>query len=250
MATAIIPLSELFETGEAFLWEERIFRLACAWAREEAERMFQAWDDRLLAQQPAGWRVEGFRERVVMTRFGEVRIRRRLYKDEDGHGRFLLDEHLGLPPRQLATPAIAEKAIELATEIGFEKTGGLLASLTEGALSAMSVWRLLEQAGKRRLDEERAEGEAVYQRGQPPREEGERIVERLFIEGDGVRVRLQQEERAWAEIQVGIAYEGWRPLAEARDEGMPWRGNASMCTVLTTSPSGKGSVCPGPTIGI
>jgi len=27
---------------------------------------------------------------------------------------------------------------------------------------------------------------------------------------------LQREEKAWAEIKVGIAYEGWEPLAEAR----------------------------------
>ena len=85
--------------------------------------------------------MEGFRERIVMTRFGEVRIRRRLYRDEQGAGRFLLDELLELPPRQLAVPVVAEKAIEMASEMGFRKTGEVLASLTGGALSAMSVWR-------------------------------------------------------------------------------------------------------------
>jgi len=112
--------------------------------------MLRRWDEQLLAQKPDGWRVVGFRERVVMMRFGEVQVRQRLYKDEEGHGRFLLDEHLGLAPRQLATPAIAEKAVEVATEIGFVKTGELFESLTEGALSAMSIWRLLRDAGERR----------------------------------------------------------------------------------------------------
>jgi len=216
MATSIISSSELLDAGEASAWEERIFQEACAWAREKAEGMLQRWDDRLLAEKPDGWQGVGFRERVVMTRFGEVQVRRRLYKDEDGHGRFLLDEHLGLPPRQLATPAIAEKAVEVATEIGFVKTGELFESLTEGVLSAMSIWRLLQDTGARRLAEERAEGKAVYEEGQSPRESGQRIVERLFIEGDGVWVRLQREGKAWAEIKVGIAYEGWEPLAEAR----------------------------------
>lgn len=217
MAETIIALSELFETGEASAWEEHIFQAACAWGRERAERLLRAWDDELLAHKPAGWRVEGFRERRVMTRFGEVRIRRRLYRDEQGRGRFPLDELLGLPSNQLAVPVVTEKAIEIATEIGFKKTGKLLESLTGGELSAMAVWRLLKRVGERALEEEAAEGEAVYRRGEKPRQEGNRIVERLYMEGDGVWVRLQREQSKWMEIRLGIAYEGWQALPEARE---------------------------------
>ena len=91
MAETIIPLSELFVSDEASAWEEHIFQAACAWGKAQAEALLRSWDDNLLEQKPAGWRVEGFRERTVMTRFGEVRIRRRLYRDEQGNGRFLLD---------------------------------------------------------------------------------------------------------------------------------------------------------------
>jgi len=216
MAEMIIPLSELFESGEASAWEERIFQTACAWGKALAEALLQSWDDKLLEQKPAGWRVEGFRERTVMTRFGEVRIRRRLYRDEQGQGRFLLDELLELPPRQLAVPVVAEKAIEMASEMGFKKTGEVLASLTGGALSAMSVWRLLEQVGEQALAAERVEGEAVYERGERLRQEGERTPERLFMEADGVWVRLQREEKDWMEIKVGVAYEGWEAQSYAR----------------------------------
>ncbi len=216
MAEMIIPLSELFESGEASAWEEHIFQAACAWGKAQAEALLRTWDDKLLEQKPMGWQVEGFRERTVMTRFGEVQIRRRLYRDEQGSGRFLLDELLELPPRQLAVPVVAEKAIEMASEMGFKKTGDVLESLTGGALSSMSVWRLLDKVGERALVAERAEGEAVYGRGERPHQEGERTTERLYMEADGVWVRLQREDKAWVEIKVGIAYEGWEAQSYAR----------------------------------
>ena len=217
MAERIIPLSELFVSDEASAWEEHIFQAACAWGKAQAEALLRSWDDALLEQKPAGWRVEGFRERTVMTRFGEVRIRRRLYRDEQGNGRFLLDELLELPPRQLAVPVVTEKVIEMASEMGFKKTGEVLASLTGGALSSMSVWRLLDRVGERALAAEEAEGEAVYAQGERPHQEGERTAERLYIEADGVWVRLQRQEKDWMEIKVGVAYEGWEALSQTRE---------------------------------
>ncbi|HGG63541.1 MAG TPA: hypothetical protein ENK34_03110 [Rhodobacteraceae bacterium] len=181
MAEMILPLMELFESDKASAWEGHIFQAACAWGRALAEALLQAWDDKLLAQKPRGWRVVGFRERTVLTRFGEVRIRRRLYLDEQGRARFLLDELLGLPPRQLAVSVVVvEKVIEVASEMGYRKTGEILASLTEGALSTMSVWRLLDQVGERALAKEDVEGEAVYKRGERPAQEGEEAPERLY----------------------------------------------------------------------
>jgi len=124
---------------------------------------------------------------------------------------------LELPPRQLAVPVVTEKVIEMASEMGFKKTGEVLASLTGGALSSMSVWRLLDRVGERALATEEAEGEAVYAQGERPHQEGERTAERLYIEADGVWVRLQRQEKDWMEIKVGVAYEGWEALSQARE---------------------------------
>jgi hypothetical protein len=217
MAENIITLSGEFAAEQAQAWEEHWYQQACAWAQEQAESYLQALDEALYEQRPAGWRVAGKRERWVMTRFGEVRIQRRLYKDEEGKAHFLLDEYLHLPSRQLATPTVQEEVVKLATEIGFEKTGKVLESLTGGALSKMTIWRLLQQVGEAALAAAEEEGEAVYQRGQPPRIEGSRQVERLFMEGDGVWVRLQRANESWMEIKAGIAYEGWRALPERRE---------------------------------
>ena len=217
MATSIVTLSGDFAAAQAQAWEEYWYQQGCAWAQKQAEDYLMALDEALYEQRPGGWRVEGKRERRVMTRFGEVQVRRRLYKDEEGKAHFLLDEYLHLPPRQLATPTVQEEVVKLSTEIGFEKTGKVLESLTGGVLSKMTVWRLLQQVGEAALAAAEEEGEAVYKRGQPPRVEGSRQVERLFMEGDGVWVRLQRANESWMEIKAGIAYEGWRALPERRE---------------------------------
>ena len=71
-------------------WEEQSYREGCAYAREQAERRLRALDDELLSCKPKGLRVEGFRERTVVTRFGEVVVRRRMYSDGDGNTIFAL----------------------------------------------------------------------------------------------------------------------------------------------------------------
>jgi hypothetical protein len=65
------------------------------------------------------------------------------------------------------------------------------------------------------LAQEAKEGDAVYRQGQRPVQEGTRVVERLFVEADGVYVRLQREEQSHMEIKSAIAYEGWERLSGA-----------------------------------
>ena len=58
--------------------------------------------------------VVGFRERTVVTSFGEVRIRRRLYRNrEAGETKFFLDEELGLSRRARVTPCLKQLAVKL-----------------------------------------------------------------------------------------------------------------------------------------
>jgi len=73
-------LAELKDTRD---WEDTIFRWACALARTVAERLFTAVDDELATRED-GWHSEGKRAHTVVTRFGPVRVRRRLYQDGQG----------------------------------------------------------------------------------------------------------------------------------------------------------------------
>jgi hypothetical protein len=59
--------------------------------------------------------------------------------------------------------------------------------------------------------------EAVFSRGEPIPQAGERRIERLYMEVDGVYVRLQKQPQTHLELQSAIAYEGWERLRGARE---------------------------------
>lgn len=193
-------------------WEAHYYAEGCELARRQTESYFQGLDKQFYEQCPAGWEVIGFRERQLMTRYGEVTVRRRLYRDETGRGRILLDEYLKLPARQVATPSMQRAVVALAGDVGFEKVAQHLAGLTAAVLSTSTVWRTVQRVGRAALAQEAQEGVAVYQQGQLPRQAGTRVTERLFVEADGVYVRLQQAERSHLEIKSAIAYTGWERL--------------------------------------
>ena len=73
-------------------WEEQSYLEGCSYAREQARRRLQTLDDELLDCKPRCLRVEGFRERTLVTRFGEVVVRRRMYSDGCGNTTFALDD--------------------------------------------------------------------------------------------------------------------------------------------------------------
>ena len=68
-------------------------------ARQEALKKLQDIEARLYLNRPKGWKVEGFRQRTLvtrLTRFGDITISRRLYQDTAGKYHFLLDEYLNI----------------------------------------------------------------------------------------------------------------------------------------------------------
>ena len=190
-------------------WEQTVFRKACAQARREAQALLQALDEALLRDKPQGWQVVGMRPRTLVTRFGEVRFSRRLYRDPQGRYWFLLDEVLDLPRHQAATTEVTEAVIRAAAGMGFEQAREMLESLTAGVLSTGTVWRLLQHVGEAIEAVEQEEVERVFEHGQAPRRQGGRPAERLYIEADGVMVRQRtgQGHTVWREIRVGAAYD-------------------------------------------
>lgn len=162
-------------------WEERIYRQGCAVMREQARKYLETLDDELLRHKPAEGRLVRKGKQTVMTRFGAVRVQRRLYHDKWGQPRFLLDEHLEWPLSVLVTPSLREGLLEVVTEMGYEKTAHLLELLTAGVVSKATVWREVQRVG-----EQICEAEAVYKRGKIDYPFGERQVERLYVEGDGI----------------------------------------------------------------
>ena len=206
-------------------WEEESYQQGCACAREQARLSLEALDAELLRGKPKGWTVLGFRERTMVTKFGKVVIRRRLYRDPDGQSRFALDEHFGWESHQQASPSLTESIVTLSAQMPpyqvrgrlFGKTATTVSALTAGVLSTSTVYRLLRAVGQSAIDDERSRWEACFERGEDVCE-GEQRVDVLYTEADGVWVHLQREERTHYEVKSGIAYRGWRCVGDNRYE--------------------------------
>ena len=212
----VLPKDEL-EREEARRWESRVFEQVCVAGQQAAVRHLEALDESLYAQCPGEWRVVGYRVRMLVTRFGEVHIRRRLYRDTRGGYHFLLDEYLGLNAYQAATPEMQALCTILCGEISFRKGADFLEQWLAGVLSHSTCWRLLQRTGEVAAHARQEEVETVFGRGKAIAPTGERRVERLYVEADGVHVRLQRQPQTHHELLSAIAYEGWDRLAGTRE---------------------------------
>jgi len=196
---------------DSFDWEERFFRHACQLAQEEAVEYFQELDEQLFQQRPASWESRGFDERTLITSFGQLRIKRRLYRDEQGFYHYLLDEKMGWPRYQVATPGLQAKVVKLASRLPFRQVYDTMEDLTAGVLSAATIYRLVQKTGKKAIEKEGVDCQAVYERGELLPSEGHKVP-LLFIEMDGAWVHTQREEQKHYEVKQAIAYEGWERL--------------------------------------
>lgn len=212
MGKAIVPLEEAYAMEEARGWEEKIFSQVCEEGQRKAQTYLAELEEALYKQRPSGWMVVGFRERVLVTRMGAVRLRRRLYRDGSGKYHFLLDEHLGLKAYQGATPEMQAMITKWSGEMSFRKAADTLADWMAGLLSHSTCWRLLQRTGQAAVSAEAAAVEAVFGRGAVVSEGGERRVKRLYMEADGIFIRLQKQSKKHLEIRSAIAYEGWKRL--------------------------------------
>ena len=109
-------------------WEETSYREGCAYAREKAVTRLRTLDDELLRCKPRGWTVLGFRDRTMVTRFGDMVVSRRMYRDSEGRTVFALDEYLGWKRRQLASPSITECVVDMALRCPLSSTGQAVSS--------------------------------------------------------------------------------------------------------------------------
>lgn len=240
MGDIMVPLEGEFAPEEARGWEGKVFRRVCGQGQREAAAYLEALDEALYEQRPSDWAVVGFRERTVVTRFGEVCIRRRLYRDGRGKYHPLLDEYLGLEAHQAATPEMQAICTIMGSEMSFRTAADLLVRWQAGLLSSSTCWRLLQRTGEAAASAEAAAVQAVFERGERVPEAGEREVERLYMEADGVHVRLQGQPQSHMEVRSAIAYEGWERLAGAR-EAYRLRGKRVYCHANEPLPFWEGA---------
>jgi hypothetical protein len=107
---------------------------------------------------------------------------------------------------------------KLSGAMSFRKAADTLADWMVGLLSHSTCWRLLQRTGQSAVSAETAAVDAVFGRGEVVSEGGERRVERLYMEADGVYVRLQRQPKKHLEVRSAIAYEGWKRVPGDRGD--------------------------------
>ena len=81
-------------------WEEECYQIGCTVAKQVASQYLQEIEQKLFDEHDKALRMKDIKQRTVLTRFGEVNVKRRLYQDRDGNYHFLLDEHHNWRPNQ------------------------------------------------------------------------------------------------------------------------------------------------------
>ncbi|MDA1229115.1 MAG: ISLre2 family transposase [Chloroflexi bacterium] len=241
------PITRVNQASEEFQgvtslsnWEAEFYRWACAKAQQAAKEWLEALDAELLAKKPTGLQVVGFRTRAVVTRFGDVEVSRRMYRQADGTTRFLLDETLGWSPRRVVSPSIAESIVRIASSVPFRETERIVSNLTAGVVSAMTVHRLLQEAGNTGIEEEEGRWEACYENGMQVCA-GTESPEVLYTEADGVWIHLQREKRKHHEVKSGVVYQGWERIRGYAEERYQLVGKRVYCQASERVPFWEGA---------
>lgn len=148
----------------------------------------------------------GIRSRTIITSFGEITYRRRMYQNTKTKGyHFLLDEAMGIGEHRRLSPRMEKLSIELGTEMPFRRAAKILGYIVP-EVNAMTVWKVVQKAGEEAVEEAKAIRDAVFKKGAIPR--GEKTIKDLYIEADGVMVRQQKARKRHEEIKLVVAYEG------------------------------------------
>ncbi|MDD5447794.1 MAG: UPF0236 family protein [Actinomycetota bacterium] len=201
-------------------FEDEVHEVSLEISQELGAMVISAIDDILMEKRGEGLSVEGTRERTIMTMFGSMKIGRRLYRDEDGNHRFLLDEALGIPNGSSFSPKLTQKALRLCSQGPFRFAAETISDFTKEKVSHATLHKMVASTGDAKNEEEEQKRTALFKDGELPQSEG-REVDRLIVEADGVGIALQREEKKRTEIKLAVAYEG---LRERRRQEVPHCG--------------------------
>jgi len=196
-------------------WEEKAFGFACDLARSLAKEILEELDDKLMLEKATHMKVVGFKEHWLTTIFGDIRIKRRLYRDKNGNYRFLLDEKMGLDKGSHVSPKMKELAILASTRYTFREVEQNIKAIFPWGISHTTVHNLSGKVAGTYIAEEEKEVNALFEDGIIPETEG-KVLPYLVIEADGVNIALQRERETRAEVKVGIAHEGWQEISKNR----------------------------------
>ena len=80
-----------------------------------------------------------FKEHWLVTIFGDIKLRRRLYRDKDGNYQFLLDEKMGLEKGRHVSPRMKKLAVLASTRYTFREVEQKVNALFEDGVTLI-LW--------------------------------------------------------------------------------------------------------------
>ena len=195
--------------------EKVLLDRAIEWAREAFKQFLEQIDSSIQRHRSASFRIAHKRSIWYRTCLGPIRVNRRLYQDQDGKYRCLLDELMGMDKYRHTTVTVKEITCRLAGEMPFRKSAEILKETTPIDLSHQTIHRIVQAALADSQDDADKATAWFEETGELPQTEG-RKVDRLMIEADGVVLPLQRQAARKVEVKLGIAYEGWKKVGKDR----------------------------------
>ena len=197
--------------------EKKIYEEICALGQECTTKILEGYDHYLMeSRDKTVYRHKGYKHTTVKTVYGEVEYKRAVYEvlREDGIKEhvFLLDEQLKIEGVGLISQNLAEKLVSGITELSYRECAKKVSETTGQTISAMGVWNVIQGLGDAVCREE----EQLVADHKAGKIKGETVAKLLFEETDGVYIRYQREKLTKGEIKVGIAYDGWKKVANGR----------------------------------
>jgi hypothetical protein len=196
-------------------WEQEVLQLSQEMAQQMASLVLRAIDDGLMRDRDESLRLVGKRERNLMTRFGPLKISRRLYRDREGGYHFLLDEALGLAPGAACTPSLEHIANLVSSCAPFRQSSDIISRFIGCAPTHTCLHRMVQRAGSDKNEEEKKRSRSLFEDGELPSSDM-RTADRLMLEADGVVVSLQREKKRRREMKLAFSYEGLAECGKGR----------------------------------
>lgn len=182
--------------------------------REVLVKTLEGTDDKLMKERPRGeLENKGKKEKYFGTKLGDIRYRRRAYKERGKRGyRYLLEEELGIEKNQRVSGS-REKIESLLGFVskGYRDAEKMMEKLVGCSRSFESIRRGVIREGEEIKRHE--EGEIGMIKGLKEEYKGEES-EVVYIEADGTGLKLQKGKKKrgkkrGTEVKLGIGYRGW-----------------------------------------
>lgn len=187
--------------------EESVHSLALKLGKQMLQGVIVVLDDQIAQNKPAEWRNVGTENRWMISSLGEMKYKRRVYKDKNDKRLKPVDDLLGIQRYGRMSNRVQEMGASLVSSATYRLAADQLSYLIRTPISHSSIQRMTWSVGNRIADGEEAERKRIFDSGGQDKA-GKIAAPVLYAESDGVWLHLQREKRRSTEVRVAILSTG------------------------------------------